>query len=397
MTSAFRRVFWSAGFGWMFDAMDVGLLSFVIVMLRQEWLLTPGEAGMLGTFNMLGMAVGASVGGLLADRFGRRPVFLTTLVVFGLASFGIAAATGLAAMLVLRFVMGLGLGAELPVASTLVSEFAPERHRGRAVVLLESFWAAGWIAAAVIAYYVIPAYGWRAAVIIGSLPAVYAFFIRNNIPESPAFRRTEKRASAAGLFASFQNETIALWSVWFAISFSYYGMFLWLPSILVGKGFTLIQSFSYVLWMTLAQLPGYFAAAYLIEKLGRKWTLSLFLFLTAVAAFAFGGSESVGLLLGFGALLSFSNLGAWGALYAYTPENYPAAIRASGSGFAAAFGRLGSIAAPWMVGALMEQRVAYGTIFGIFTAVLAAGVVVLALLGKETKALFSRMTPESAK
>jgi len=397
VTNAFRRVFWSAGFGWMFDAMDVGLLSFVIVMLRNEWQLTPGEAGMLGTFNMLGMAFGASLGGLLADRFGRRPVFLSTLAVFGLASFGSAAATGFGAMLAFRFVMGLGLGAELPVASTLVNEFAPERHRGRAVVLLESFWAAGWIAAAIIAYYVMPAYGWRAAVVIGSLPALYAFFIRNNIPESPAFRRTAERPRAAGLFTAFRNETIALWSVWFAISFSYYGMFLWLPSILVEKGYTVIQSFSYVLWMTAAQLPGYFAAAYLIEKLGRKWTLSLFLLLTAAAAFGFGESESVSAMLAFGALLSFSNLGAWGALYAYTPENYPASVRASGSGFAAAFGRLGSVAAPWIVGALMERRVGYGTIFGMFTVVLAAGVIALVLLGKETKPSFSWFTPDRAK
>jgi len=387
MSASFKKVFWSAGFGWMFDAMDVGLLSFIIVMLKAEWGLTPSEAGMIGTVNMVGMAAGAFLGGTLADRFGRKPVFLYTLVLFGLASVASAAATGFAAMLALRFVMGLGLGAELPVASTLVNEFAPERHRGRAVVLLESFWAAGWIAAAAISYFVMPTYGWRTAVVIGALPLLYAFVIRKQIPESPKFVRTESRTDLSELFTVYRKETIALWGVWFAISFSYYGMFLWLPSVLVGKGYTVIQSFAYVLFMTAAQLPGYFAAAYLVEKSGRKTTLSLFLAGTAVAAYAFGASESIVMLLVFGALLSFFNLGAWGALYAYTPENYPAAMRASGAGSAAAFGRLGSIAAPLMVGTLIQSQAGYGAIFGIFTTVLLAGTAILLLLGRETKPL----------
>src|SRR5690606_13469661 len=135
------------------------------------------QTGLLGTVNLAGMALGASIGGYLADRIGRKPIFLATLIIFGMASLASAAATGLAVMLVLRFIMGLGLGAELPVASTLVNEFAPAHKRGRIVVLLESFWAVGWLLAAIIAYYVIPDFGWRAAVIIGSLPLVYALLI----------------------------------------------------------------------------------------------------------------------------------------------------------------------------------------------------------------------------
>lgn len=121
-------------------------------------------------------------------------------------------------------------------------------------------------------------------------------------------------------------------------------------SVLVAKGFTAINSFRYVLLMTLAQLPGYFAAAFLVERWGRKPTLALFLFMTAIMAAIFGWSQSAFTLLLSGALLSFFNLGAWGALYAYTPENYPEEVRASGAGFASGFGRIGSAIAPYLVG-----------------------------------------------
>lgn len=385
MSAPYKKVFWAAGFGWMFDAMDVALLSFIMVALRQEWGLTGEEAGLLGTGNLVGMAIGAIVGGYLADRIGRKPVFLMTLLLFGAASFASAFATGFLTMLLFRFLMGLGLGAELPVASTLVNEFAPAEKRGRTVVLLESFWAVGWIAAAVIAYFVIPVYGWRTAVVIGGLPIVYALFARRSIPESPQFRRQTERVPLKKLLTAHQRETFTLWTVWFAIAFSYYGMFLWMPSVLVDKGFTMIKSFQYVLIMTLAQLPGYFAAAYLVEKWGRKWTLATFLFMTGVMAYAFGQSSGTGGLLLTGALLSFFNLGAWGALYAYTPENYPTPLRATGSGFASGVGRIGSIIAPYLVGYYAGLHNSYSFIFGMFTVVLIAGTVVLLVFGKETK------------
>lgn len=385
MTAPYKKVFWAAGFGWMFDAMDVALLSFIMVALRQEWGLSAQEAGLLGTGNLVGMAIGAIAGGYLADRIGRKPVFLYTLLLFGAASLASAFAAGFGSMLVLRFLMGLGLGAELPVASTLVNEFAPAEKRGRTVVLLESFWAVGWLAAAVISYFVIPVYGWRLAVILGALPIVYAWFARRSIPESPQFTGSSERVPLRKLMTEHKAETITLWVVWFSIAFSYYGMFLWMPSVLVDKGFTMIKSFQYVLIMTLAQLPGYFAAAYLVEKWGRKRTLATFLFMTGMMAFAFGQSAGTGGLLLTGALLSFFNLGAWGALYAYTPENYPTPLRATGSGFASGVGRIGSIIAPYLVGYYSALYYSYSFIFSMFTAVLLAGTGILLVFGKETK------------
>ncbi|WNQ10583.1 MFS transporter [Paenibacillus aurantius] len=384
MVSSYRKVFWAAGFGWMFDAMDVGLLSFIIVQLTKEWGLSPTEGGLLGTATTAGMAIGAVVGGYWADRIGRKPVFLFTLVLFGLASLGSAFSPGLGVMLVFRVLMGLGLGAELPVASTLVNEVAPPEKRGRTVVLLESFWAVGWILAAVIAYFVMPDYGWRAAVLIGALPIVYALYVRRGIPESPKHKAVQSRVPVGTLVTSHGRQTAALWIVWFAVAFSYYGMFLWLPSVMIAKGFTTIRSFEYVLYMTLAQLPGYFAAAYLVERWGRKATLAVFLVMTALMAALFGYSESTALLMTSGALLSFFNLGAWGALYAYTPESYPEEVRASGAGLASGIGRIGSVIAPYLVGYLVMLKLPYAAIFGMFTVVILLGVAGLLIFGRET-------------
>ena len=137
------RVLTGSGVGWALDAMDVGLISFIIAVLAEQWSLTPGERGWIASIGFVGMAVGAALGGLLADRLGRRQVFALTLLVYGVATGASALVGGLAMLLVLRFFVGLGLGAELPVASTYVSEFAPARIRGRLIVILEAFWAVG--------------------------------------------------------------------------------------------------------------------------------------------------------------------------------------------------------------------------------------------------------------
>ncbi len=389
----YKKLIGVAGIGWAFDAMDVGLLSFIMVALTNQWGLSPVEKGWLGTINLVGMAIGASIGGYLADRVGRKPIFLYTLLLFGIATAGSALATTFAVMLIFRFIIGIGIGAELPVASTLVSEHAPPQVRGRAVVLLESFWALGWIFAALLSYYVISNpyfgnYGWRIALVIGGLPAIYAAVIRKQVPESPVYleaKNNQQKIRITDLFTRYNRETITLWTIWFVIAFSYYGMFLWLPSVLVAKGFSMIRSFEYVLLMTFAQVPGYFTAAYLVEKWGRKPVLIIFLTGTAISAWFFGGSNETTQLLLWGSLLSFFNLGAWGGLYAYTPENYPVEIRGTGAGAAASFGRIGSIISPIMVGALISNQVSYQNIFLIFTIAMLFGVIVLWFVGKETK------------
>ncbi len=394
---AHRRLLVGSGVGWALDAMDVGLISFVMAAIAQQWHLTPDTTKWIGSIGFVGMAIGASLGGLLADRIGRRQVFALTLLVYGLATGASALSTSVAMLMALRFVVGLGLGAELPVASTLVSEFAPARIRGRMVVLLEAFWALGWIMAALLAYLVIPAShnGWRWALAVGVVPTLYAAVVRLGLPESVRYlekagrleeaeRSTRVFEAASAIPAptvasplpepppagqdslwspALRGRTAALWLVWFGINLSYYGAFIWIPSLLVAQGFELTKSFEFTLVMTLAQLPGYAVAAWLIEAWGRRPTLATFLLGSATAALAYGAADRPATILAAGCALSFFNLGAWGALYAIGPEVYPTGIRGRGTGAAAAFGRIASIIAPLLVPSLLG----FGGTTAVFT------------------------------
>ena len=408
------------GLGWLFDSMDTGLIAFILPVLAKEWGLAPGQMGLIGSIGLIGMALGAVVSGTIADRIGRKKVFTITVLLYSIASAFCALSWNYQSLLVFRFLVGFGLGGELPVAATLVSEYAPSRVRGRFIVLLESFWGLGWIAAACIAYFFIPLYGWRMAFLIGALPALYVCLIRMHMPESVRYllahgRVGEARQIVVSLerqlhvpvapFVSeketvpvvakasfrelwkkpFASRTIMLWLVWFGINFSYYGIFMWLPSLVFQQGFTVVKTFEYVLIMTLAQLPGYYCAAWLVDKIGRKYTLSAFLLFSGVASYFFGHASTAAALMMWGSVMSFFNLGAWGVLYTYTPEQYPTAIRALGSGWAAGFGRFGGMAAPMMVGALLARSFGFASVFYMFALVFAAVAVIVMSLGVESK------------
>lgn len=408
------------GLGWLFDSMDTGLIAFILPVLAKEWGLAPGQMGLIGSIGLIGMALGAVVSGTIADRIGRKKVFTITVLLYSIASAFCALSWNYQSLLVFRFLVGFGLGGELPVAATLVSEYAPSRVRGRFIVLLESFWGLGWIAAACIAYFFIPLYGWRMAFLIGALPALYVCLIRLHMPESVRYLLTRGRVDEARqivlslekqlhvpspLFTGetetvpvvakasfrelwkkpFMSRTIMLWLVWFGINFSYYGIFMWLPSLVFQQGFTVVKTFEYVLIMTLAQLPGYYCAAWLVDKIGRKYTLSAFLLFSGVASYFFGHASTAATLMMWGSVMSFFNLGAWGVLYTYTPEQYPTAIRALGSGWAAGFGRFGGMAAPMMVGALLARSFGFASVFYMFALVFAAVAVIVLSLGVESK------------
>ncbi|HCJ48351.1 MAG TPA: MFS transporter, partial [Microbacterium sp.] len=164
---------------------------------------------------------------------------------------------------------------------------------------------------------------------------------------------------------ALRRRTVALWLVWFCVTFAYYGAFIWIPTLLFLQGFDLVKSFGFTLIITLAQLPGYAVAAWLIEVWGRRATLSVFLLGSGVSAVLFGQSSAEWAILATGMALSFFNLGAWGALYAATPEMYPTSLRATGAGWAAGVGRIASIAAPPSV-PLMIGVGGIGLVFLVF-------------------------------
>ncbi len=169
------------------------------------------------------------------------------------------------------------------------------------------------------------------------------------------------------------------------MNFAYYGISLWLPSVMALKGYSLIHSIGYVLIMTLAQVPGYLTAAWLVEKWGRKKTLTCAMLIAAFSALGFGFAHSTFWLILFGLLVSFFMLAAFASTYIFTVEQFPTKARGSGIGWAAGFGRIGGISAPYITGALIARHVDFSWIFGMFFMVVMVGFLIVSLFGIETK------------
>ncbi|RHY36994.1 hypothetical protein DYB34_007901 [Aphanomyces astaci] len=422
------------GFGWAMDSMD----TFVFIYLG----LAPGgwgtdlgisptsqEAGLLGSAAFAGSLFGSFLFGQLADLYGRKPMFMVTLLVFMAGTLLCGVSDGFATLLVFRFLAGFGLGGELPVASALVQEMVPTSVRGRIIVILESFWAVGCMIAVLLSFELVKYVSWRVIFYISSIPALYAIVIRLYVPESPKWlasvgRMDEAEAivgrieAAHGVVANkddtkadvaapeqsiwtnltqwervgmlFQGEflsrTIVLWTVWTGISFSYFSIFIWLP-LLRASEYNINQSTWEMLFIVFWQLPGYFSAAYIVEIFGRKLTLFVFLIGSFASALAFGYVEaSQWNLLITGSLMSWFMLGAWGSLYAFTPENYPTNIRGMGCAYPGGVSRVGAIAGSYIVPIML------GAGWGIKTIMWVAGGVplifialVLLAFGYETR------------
>lgn len=444
-TKSMRKILLLVGIGWLFDAMDQGMVSGVIAAIGKDWVLSTFQLSWLGSAGVFGMILGAAASGAIADRWGRRAVIIVTLLIYSVGSALSGLAVSYEMLVVCRFVTGFGLGGELPAASTLVSEFSPLSARGRNVVLLESFWAWGWIVASLVAYFIIPVYGWRVAFLVGAVPALFAAVLRRAVPESPRYLelagrtdeaeaivssmeaeatpvrmqaepsgtgkvaagrmgsatasnrgergatasdRTGKSSFARLWSAEHRRTTVVLWIIWFGVNFGYYGFVLWTPTLLMGQGFDMVKSFGFTVIMCFAQLPGYFSAAYLIEKLGRKPVLIAYFAGTALAAWFFGHAGSETMVLVWGCLLYFFALGAWGCVYSYTPEVYPTEVRGSGAGWASAFGRIGAFVAPFIVPALYTafgSGAGFAAVFAVLAAAFALVSLVVALFGRETR------------
>jgi putative MFS transporter len=380
-----RKLLFLCGLGWAADAMEVLLVSFAMPSMSAEWALSKAQTSLLATAIFIGMLVGALFWGRLADRVGRKICFVLTIVVYSVFGGLSALSSSFEAFLVLRFLTGIGVGGALPVDYGMFSEYLPPKNRGRRLVFLEAFWALGSILAALLAWLIVPRLGWRALFAASAVPAFLLIWVRRGVPESPRYlysrgkadeaRAVLERVAAANgtslpegelvppagagksriaalLEPKLLRTTLLLWLVWFTISIGYYGAFTWLPSWFRAKGFALPSVYLNSLIMALAQVPGYFSAAWLVEKWGRRRTLGAYLLSSGVFAWLFALAVTPTSVVLTAVLLSFFALGAWGALYAYTPEAYPTSIRTTGIGAASAMTRIAGAIAP-SIGALV--------------------------------------------
>lgn len=416
-----RKLLVVAGASWAADAMEVLLIAFAIPSLIGAWGLSRAQAGLLGTALFVGMMVGAWGWGSLADRIGRRPGFILTILIdsfFGLLS---AFAPTYAVLLVLRALTGFGVGGTLPVDYAITAEFLPRKVRGRWLVYLESFWAVGTLVAAGLAWLIVPPFpelGWRLLFAASAVPGLVVVWVRRTIPESPRHllvngREAEARAvlervavengvelgefrlkaepateegrrvPLATIFRSpLLKSTLVLSAVWFLLSLGYYGTFIWLPGIFVQRGFDFLRTYQNTLILALAQLPGYFSAAFLIERWGRRRTLATYLIASGVFTYLFAAVNGLPAILTAAVLMSFFALGAWGALYAWTPELYPTTARATGMGWAGAMARVAGILAPTLGATLLTVSLPLALTVYAATYIVAG---LLSLAGRETR------------
>jgi putative MFS transporter len=413
-----HRLLVICGTGWAADAMEVLIISFVIPAVIAEWGLTNAQAGLLGTAIFVGMLVGAWFWGTISDYVGRILGFQLTVLIDSVFGFLSALAPSFPVLVILRSITGFGVGGTLPVDYSIFSEYLPARNRGRWLVLLESFWAIGTIVTVGLAWLIVPStLGWRGLLAVSAVPGLIVFFVRRYIPESPRYlllqgqedkalavlrhvakvngvafdvdklyvpQRNVQAKPVALWKPAFARTTAMLWIAWFAISLGYYGTLIWLPKILGERGFDMLPVFQSVFISALAQLPGYFSAAWLVEKWGRKVTLGIYLAFSGIFTYVFAVVTNTTSIVATISAATFFTLGAWGVLYAYTPELYPTEIRATGMGAASGMTRIAGAIAPTLGGILLAS----GNLLSALTLYAAAfivGGIAVFVLGKETK------------
>jgi putative MFS transporter len=393
-----------------FAAMDTMLIGALLVPIAKEWGLSRPEQGLLASSGYVGMFLGAVTFGILADRIGRRNTMGITVAVFSLFTGLCGIASSLSEMIILRFIAGIGLGGALPQPGVYTSEYAPERYRGMFLGLVETSWVYGVLLAMFISWIVVPFAGWRATFALGCLP-LFLIPLLSLTPESMRYLISSGRADVARDIASrfglslpevevrkkaytkcmadilgekLRKRTLLLWILWASLVYTYHGIFIWLPSIYYNMGIAYVKSIEFTLLVTLTQIPGYYSATFLLDSVGRKKTLFVYLALAGIGSLMFATARDIPSILLYSCIISFFNLGSWAGLYAYTPELYPTEIRGFGSGTAAGVGRIAGILAPYLTGVIWME---YGleTVFFVFSAVHMLASISTLILGIETK------------
>jgi MFS transporter, putative metabolite:H+ symporter len=412
-----RRAVAVTGFAWTFVAMEILLVGFTVPLFTALWDLSGTFAGWITASALAGSLVGSVVLGRLADRIGRRQIFQASILWYAVFTALTALAWGPGSVSAFRFLAGIGLGGMLVVDPSMLAEYLPPQRRGRLLVLLDFFWPVGLLLATGLSWLFLEQVGgdwsWRYLFAAAAFPAFLAFVARLTLPESPYWlaRRGRKREAAEVLtgitgepvdaeeLASAPEERSsatelagpALWrtsamivAVWVALNISYYGLFLWLPFVLQGEEQFTIDVYLLLALSALSQFPGYAAAIWLVERVGRKPTLASFLLLGGLSAYAFAVADSTAMYVTALFFVGFFNLGAWGAVYPYTSELFPTRLRSSAFGMVEGVGKGAAIAGPYLFGNLLDATGDTVWSLTFVAAVMVAGALVV-LLGRETR------------
>jgi putative MFS transporter len=416
-----RKAVLVTGAAWTFVAMEILLVGFVAPIFAGLWHLDGRMQGLVNSAALAGSLVGSLALGRLADRIGRRAIFQYSILWYAAFTAMTALSWGPWSVMTFRFLAGIGLGGMLVVDPSMLAEYLPPQRRGRLLVFLDFWWPVGLLLATGLSYVFLgPTFdrfgdwSWRYLFLAAAFPAFLAFLVRRTLPESPYFlaRRgrsreaaevlseiagerveaetieapAETRSSVRDLFTgTLRGRAIATALVWIALNVSYYGLFLWLPFVLQGEKSFHIDVYLLLTLSALSQFPGYAAAIWLVERIGRKPTLTTFLLLGGLSAYAFAVADTEAVYITALFFVGFFNLGAWGAVYPYTAELFPTRLRSSAFGLMEGVGKAAAIAGPYIFGNLKDATGSTTWSLTFVAIVMAVGGVVAGVFGRETR------------
>ncbi len=360
-----RRALTAATLGWMLDAFDVMLFALVLPAVSADLGLSKADGGMLGSVTLIAAAVGGVSFGWIADRFGRTRALMLSIALYSVFTAACGLAGNLWQFVVFRILLGLGMGGEWASGAALVSETWPAEHRGKALGFMQSGWAVGYAAAALVSGIVLPAFGWRAVFFVGVLPAFFTFWVRRYVKE-PDIWTSRARSARVGVSAITRGRlgrlTIALTLMNAFTLFGWWGFNLWLPSYLRqppgqgGIGLGPVAMANFVLVMQIGMWFGYVTFGFISDAFGRKRTYVVYLLAAAVLLMAYVSLREPWVLLVLGPFVAFFATGHFSGFGAVTAEIYPTEIRATAQGLTYNIGRIASAAAPFAVGSLADTH-----------------------------------------
>jgi len=354
----------SAQAGYMLDAMDVLLFVFAVNVLRDEFRLSAAQAGLVSSFTLAFSAVGGITFGILSDRIGRAKTMLWSILIYSVASAGTALSWNLASLLFWRALIGIGLGAEWSAGALLVAETWPAEHRAKAIGIVQSGWALGYLLAAGMTALILPRLGWKALFLAGLFPAFGALILQRKLkePEIWAASRESARPSATGIFhGALRRTTVLASALATAVLFAYWGLFTWIPGFLSasaergGAGLTIVRTSGFVVPMQMGAFLGYVTFGWLADRIGRRPAFVLYVIGAAIVTPVYGATHDERVLLALGPAIGFLGTGFFSLFGAMLAELYPTHLRGAGQGFVYNLGRGLSSLAPWTVGFLADR------------------------------------------
>jgi MFS family permease len=374
---AAKKALIAASLGWLLDAFDVMLYALILTAVVKDLDLSLATGGQLASLTLAASALGGLVFGVVADKLGRTRALSLSILLYSVFTFACGLAQNVWQLAAFRFLLGLGMGGEWASGATLVSETWPEKHRGKALGLMQSCWAIGYGAAAIVVALVLPTYGWRAVFFVGIIPALFTLWIRKNLEEPEMWRRSREASVIATPDSRLPTpgrvpmRIVALLTLMNAATmFAWWGLNLWVPSYLSlpaaqgGIGLSTTTMSMFVVAMQVGMWLGYVTFGFISDTFGRKPTYVTYLVLAAALVWMYGSTREPMYLLVLGPFVAFFGTGYFSGFGAVASEIFPTAIRATALGVTYNSGRLLSAAAPFVIGSLAQAQ-GFGLAFTI--------------------------------